>query len=106
MKDVVVLGTGMAAIGASYRLRQLGVPHVAYDMNDHAGGHTSSHRDEHGFVFDEGPHISFTKDERIKALLAEAIGGDYVSFSARVNNWWQRPLGEAPCTVQPARTAS
>ena len=86
MNDVVILGTGMAAIGASYRLRQAGVPHTAYDMNVHPGGHTSSHRDAQGFVFDEGPHISFTKDERIKALLAEAVQGDYVSFSARVNN--------------------
>ena len=89
MNDVVILGTGMAAIGASYRLRQAGVPHTAYDMNVHPGGHTSSHRDAQGFVFDEGPHISFTKDERIKALLAEAVQGDYVSFSARVNNWWR-----------------
>ena len=89
MSEVVVLGSGMAAIGASYRLRQEGVPHVAYDMNTHAGGHTSSHRDDQGFVFDEGPHISFTKDERIKGLLAEAVRGDYVSFTAQVNNWWR-----------------
>ena len=64
-----VLGSGMAAIGASYRLRQEDVPHVAFDMNAHAGGHTSSHRDEHGFVFDEGPHISFTKDERMQGAV-------------------------------------
>jgi protoporphyrinogen oxidase len=87
--DIVVLGSGMAALGASYRLRQEKVPHVAYDMNAEAGGHTSSHADEHGFVFDEGPHISFTKDDRIKALLAENVNGDYVSFTAQVNNYWK-----------------
>jgi protoporphyrinogen oxidase len=79
----------MAAVGASYRLRQESVPHVTFDMSREPGGHTSSHRDQHGFVFDEGPHISFTKDERIKSLLAEAVGGDYVSFPTRVNNYWQ-----------------
>lgn len=88
MTDTVVLGSGMAALGASYRLRQQNAPHVAYDMNREPGGHTSSHADEHGFVFDEGPHISFTKDERIKALLAENVKGDYVSFTAQVNNYW------------------
>jgi protoporphyrinogen oxidase len=49
--DIVVLGSGMAALGASYRLRQEKAPHVAYDMNREPGGHTSSHPDEHGFVF-------------------------------------------------------
>ena len=89
MTEIAVLGSGMAALGASYRLRQEGAAHVAFDMNPHPGGHTSSHRDEHGFVFDEGPHISFTKDERIKALFAENVNGDYVTFSAKVNNYWQ-----------------
>jgi protoporphyrinogen oxidase len=79
----------MAALGASYRLRQEGADHIAFDMNSQPGGHTSSHRDEHGFVFDEGPHISFTKDERIKALFAENVNGDYVAFSAKVNNYWK-----------------
>ncbi len=89
MTDIAVLGSGMAALGASYRLRQERVPHVAFDMDDHPGGHTSSHRGEHGFVFDEGPHISFTKDERIKALFAENVKGDYVTFNSRVNNYWK-----------------
>ena len=87
--DVILLGSGMAAVGASYRLRQESVPHVTFDMRRESGGHTSSHRDEHGFVFDEGPHISFTKDERIKSLLAEAVDGQYLSFPTRVNNYWQ-----------------
>lgn len=89
MSEIVVLGSGMAALGASYRLRQEGVDHVAFDMNREPGGHTASHEDAQGFVFDEGPHISFTKDERIKALLAENVKGDYVSFTAQVNNYWR-----------------
>ena len=79
----------MAAIGASYRLRQQGVPHACYDKSDRPGGHTTSHADAHGFIFDEGPHISFSKDERVKAILAESVKGDYHAFSARVNNYWK-----------------
>lgn len=89
MTETVVLGTGMAGLGASYRLRQERVPHVAYDMNPEPGGHTASHADEHGFVFDEGPHISFSKNERVKAIFAENVGGDYVQFTAQVNNYWR-----------------
>ena len=89
MRDVIVLGSGMAGLGASYRLRQERVPHTVFDMNPHPGGHTFSHVDPQGFVFDEGPHISFTKDTRIQQLFAENLKGEYEAFSARVNNYWQ-----------------
>ena len=89
MTDVAILGSGMAGIGASYRLRQQGVRHACYDQSERPGGHTRSHADAQGFTFDEGPHISFSKDERVKAVLAESVHGDYVAFSARVNNYWK-----------------
>ena len=88
MAETIVLGSGMAGLGAAHWLQQEGIPFVMFDMNDHPGGHTSSYRDSHGFVFDEGPHISFTKDERVKALLAGFIEGDFVTFEAKVNNYW------------------
>jgi protoporphyrinogen oxidase len=86
---IAVLGSGMAALGASYRLRQEGAAHVLFDMNDHLGGHTASHADATGFVFDEGPHISFTKDTRIQKLLEENVRGEFELFRARVNNYWK-----------------
>jgi protoporphyrinogen oxidase len=86
---VTVLGSGMAALGASWRLRQEGAPHVLYDRNGHMGGHTWSHADPSGFVFDEGPHISFTKNTRIQKLFAENAGGEIETFTARVNNYWR-----------------
>ena len=79
----------MAALGASYRLRQEGAAHVLFDKNDHVGGHTASHADPTGFVFDEGPHISFTKDTRIRKLLEENVKGEFELFRARVNNYWK-----------------
>jgi len=51
--------------------------------------HTASYRHESGFTFDEGPHISFTKDERIKALFAANVNGAYETIHAKVNNLWQ-----------------
>jgi protoporphyrinogen oxidase len=78
----------MAALGASWRLRQEGMPHVLFDKGTHLGGHTWSHADPAGFVFDEGPHISFTKNQRIQQLFA-ANAGEVETFSARVNNYWR-----------------
>ena len=60
--NIVVLGTGMAGFGAAYRLHSEGITPVMYDKNAYYGGHTTSFRYETGFLFDVGPHISFTKD--------------------------------------------
>lgn len=87
--SVVVLGSGMAGLGASWRLRQEGAPHALYDANPHPGGHTASHQSSEGFIFDEGPHISFTKDTRIQDLFSANVGGDYQVINAKVNNYWQ-----------------
>ncbi len=85
---VAILGSGMAGLGAAWRLRAEGVAAVIYDKNPYPGGHTASHRVE-GFVFDEGPHVSFTKDETVRRLFAEAVGGRYEAVDARINNYWR-----------------
>jgi protoporphyrinogen oxidase len=89
MTSIAILGSGMAGLGASYRLAQEGLSAVMYDMKDHCGGHTASYADASGFVFDEGPHISFTKDARIQQLFADNVKGEYQVIHANVNNYWQ-----------------
>lgn len=86
---IAVLGAGMAGFGAAYRLRQEKLPCLVYDMKSHPGGHTSSYADASGFVFDEGPHISFTKDKRIQDLFAANVDGEYEVIHSRVNNYWK-----------------
>lgn len=85
---VTVLGSGMAGLGASHRLREEGIQAVVYDRNSHPGGHTASHHMD-GYIFDEGPHVSFTKDERIRQYFAESVGGRFQRVDARINNYWR-----------------
>jgi protoporphyrinogen oxidase len=89
MKDVVILGAGMAGLGAAYRLRQEGVSSVLFDKLDYHGGHAASFIHPEGFIFDDGPHISFTQDERIRELFAASVDGEFEAFNARVDNYWQ-----------------
>ncbi len=89
MKNVAILGSGMAGCGAAYRLKQLGIPSIMYDQADHIGGHTASYEFPGGWLFDEGPHVSFTQDKRIQDLLSENIGGKYETLDTRVNNYWR-----------------
>lgn len=89
MSRIVVLGTGMAGFGASYRLHGEGIRPVAYDKATYYGGHTASFRDENGFLFDLGPHISFTKEPRIQDLFAGYVEQKYESVQINLNNYWR-----------------
>src|SRR5215217_8015761 len=86
---VVVLGSGMAAMGAAHVLRAAGSPAVCLEAKDHAGGHTTTFDAGGGFLFDDGPHVSFTSDARIAALMAEAVDGRYRTVGAVIDNVWR-----------------
>jgi protoporphyrinogen oxidase len=88
VSGAVILGAGMAGLGAAHRFRTAGVEPVIYDKNAYPGGHAASFR--HGdFVFDDGPHISFTKNERVQELFAASVGGRYEVIQTRVDNHWR-----------------
>ena len=86
---IAILGSGMAGCGAAHRLHQSGVRSVMYDKNAYYGGHTSSHQFPGGWTFDEGPHVSFTKEQRIQDLFAENVGGQFQTLATYVNNYWR-----------------
>jgi len=89
VRKIVVLGSGMAGFGAAYRLHAEGITPVMYDKNDYYGGHTASFRYDSGFLFDQGPHISFTKDSRIQDLLADSVDQQYETVQINLNNYWR-----------------
>ena len=63
MSRIAVIGSGMAAYGAAYRLASTQADATFFDRNGYFGGHTVSLRYPEGFSFDIGPHVSFTKEE-------------------------------------------
>lgn len=79
----------MAGYGAAYCLSQQGLMPQIFDKNSYTGGHTFSDRYENGFVFDEGPHISFTKNERIQELFASFVDDKYELLTASANNYYE-----------------
>lgn len=89
MTNIVVLGTGMAGFGAAQRLHAEGIRPVVYDRNAYFGGHTASFRDPAGFLFDVGPHISFTNNPRIQDLFARCVDQKYESLQINLANYWR-----------------
>lgn len=88
-KNIVVVGSGMAGLGAAHHLGNNGVRPVVYERNSNFGGHTASFRDVSGFLFDLGPHISFTKDVRMQGLLARFADEKYHSIQVKLDNYWK-----------------
>jgi protoporphyrinogen oxidase len=89
MKSIAVLGTGMSGFGAAHRLAGEPVDVVLYDKAPFFGGQTISYRSPSGFVFDKGPHVSFTKDERVQNILAEAVQGQFETVQYQLENHWK-----------------
>jgi len=89
MSDIVILGSGLGGLGAAYRFRAEGIKPVIYEKNSFYGGHTTSFRYDSGFLFDVGPHISFTKDTRIQDLLADSVEQHYETIQINLNNYWR-----------------
>lgn len=88
MEKIAILGAGMAGFSASYRLHIEGFKSVIYEKKPYHGGNSASFKDN-GFIFDVGPHVSFTKDERIQKLFAESINHEYEVVHVRANNYWK-----------------
>jgi protoporphyrinogen oxidase len=70
----VVLGAGLAGLTAAYTFAQSGEDHwLVLDKEERPGGHART-IDVDGYLFDYGPHILFTIDAEIEALIRDLLG--------------------------------
>ncbi len=80
----------MAGFGAGASPARSTEPAGPLRQARHYGGHTASYGYEGGFTFDEGPHVSFTKDERVRSSCSPTTStSKYETLHTRVNNYWQ-----------------
>ncbi|MEE9369553.1 MAG: FAD-dependent oxidoreductase [Pontiella sp.] len=96
--DVVIIGAGAAGLGAAHRFHEEGVRATIYEKCSFPGGHAASFS-KNGFIFDDGPHISFTDDDRIRKLFHEGVDFQVEAFEADVNNYWKGHLIKHPAQV-------
>jgi len=74
-KRIVIIGAGPTGLGAAYRLHELGYDNwVLYEKSDYVGGHSCSHVDAHGFVWDEGGHVIFSHYPYFDRLVDRMLG--------------------------------
>jgi protoporphyrinogen oxidase len=71
MKDKampLILGAGLAGLACKHSLEKAGVRPTLLEKKAHPFGHARSYNFQ-GITFDEGPHISFTKNKEIQELI-------------------------------------
>jgi protoporphyrinogen oxidase len=83
---VIVLGAGLTGISASYHLGHDNC--LVLEAKAHTGGHIHS-KQENGFTWDEGPHVSFTKHQYVKDLFAEGPEEGYLEFPVHPTNYYK-----------------
>jgi protoporphyrinogen oxidase len=85
MKELTILGAGLAGLSCAYHFPQKS---LIYEAKDHLGGTASSMQWE-GFTYDYGPHVSFTKDEYIKQLFSKSTNGEFFIKNVLNANYYQ-----------------
>src|SRR5262245_60132400 len=73
----VILGAGLAGLTAAYTLQLAGEDHwQVYEREERVGGLARSTAVE-GYLFDFGPHILFTIDAEMEALIRGLLGDNF-----------------------------
>lgn len=82
---LTILGAGVTGLSASWHSKPRSS--VIYESSNHAYGHAMS-RASKGFVWDEGPHISFTQNSYARALLSKSTAGELLEVDAAVGSYY------------------
>lgn len=104
---ITILGAGLAGLSCSYYLGHDNC--IVFERNAHAGGHIHSHK-RNGVIWDEGPHISFTRNPYVRELFEQSVQGYVREIPVRVGNyyhghWIPHPAQSNLCAVpEPLRT--
>ena len=72
LKKIVIIGAGPAGIGAALRLEEKGADWALLERQGHVGGLAASFC-RHGFVFDIGGHVLFSRIPRFNRVLARHV---------------------------------
>jgi len=83
--DFVVIGAGISGLAFSERITQLGRTCLVLEKSERTGGHAKSHIFKE-CIFDEGPHISFTKNSEVQKKIWQTT--DLESFTPVILNYW------------------
>ena len=83
---ITILGAGISGLAASYHLGHKNCQ--IFEKNTFYGGHIHS-RERDGFIWDEGPHVSFTENSYVRELFSESIKGEFLEYPVNIGNYFK-----------------
>lgn len=86
MARTLILGAGLAGLSSSYHLGHKNC--LVLEAKGHLFGHIHSIERE-GFVWDEGPHVSFTSSDYVRELFWSSVEGRLLDYPVRTANYYK-----------------
>lgn len=83
-----ILGAGLSGLSAADHLAKEGIPFQIFEAKAHGGGHIYSEKVD-GFVWDEGPHVSFTKYDYVKKYFEANCNNGFLEYSTNPTNFYK-----------------
>lgn len=84
--DTLVLGSGLAGLSSSFHIGHRRC--LILEAKPHPYGHIHSEFVD-GFVWDEGPHVSFTKHAYVRELFEESLDGKFEEYEVTTGNYFK-----------------
>ncbi|MVN91198.1 protoporphyrinogen/coproporphyrinogen oxidase [Mucilaginibacter aquatilis] len=85
---VVILGAGLSGLSTADHLRKKNIEFEIFEGKSHGGGHIHS-ENVGGFIWDEGPHVSFTKYEYVKEYFEANCDGKFLEYATAPTNYFE-----------------
>lgn len=82
----LILGAGLSGLSISYFLQHINCSIL--EQNSYCGGHLYSYS-KNNYTWDEGPHVSFTKNALVKKILSQNVNNSFFEFEAKIANFYQ-----------------
>ena len=83
-----ILGAGLSGLSVADHFTKQGISFRLYESKSHGGGHIYSEK-VNGFVWDEGPHVSFTKYEYVKQYFENNCAHNYLEYTTEPTNYFE-----------------
>jgi len=80
-----ILGAGLAGLSTAYHLGHQNC--ILFEKNNYPGGHIHSEK-VNGFVWDVGPHVSFTENDYVKDLFIRSVNNNILEYDVNTVNYW------------------
>lgn len=89
MAKILIIGAGMAGIGAAHYLDKNDFKATIFEEKKYYGGNAASFNKKEEFIFDNVPHFFFSKDPRILNLLYKSANEKVRTIKPQINNYWK-----------------